>query len=214
MTRRALAITAIVCAALALVSIFALDRPIAQAVQASVLASAAVFVEGTRMLDAVAGRSLLHSHLLSGILLGGVLFGLGFLGCLLNRRGYLSRALMFTGGVQLATIGCIWLLKHEFGRLRPYQVFGHGDWSHVWFAGGDSFPSGHNAFFWGLFLPLMYLFPRYRLVLLIVPVFIACARIDMSFHFLSDVLSAIALAALVTLIAATVCARWIRPAAR
>ena len=111
-------------------------------------------------------------------------------------------------------IASAWALKNVFGRLRPYELFAHADWSHAWFAGGNSFPSGHNAFFWGLFMPLMYLFPRYRFALLLVPVFIALARIDVSMHFASDVLASIALAALVTLLAAMLCGRWIKPAAR
>jgi len=46
-----------------------------------------------------------------------------------------------------------------------------------------------------------------------VPVFIAIARVDENMHFLSDVLGSIALACIVTLIAAVLFARWIRPAA-
>ncbi|HTI96014.1 MAG TPA: phosphatase PAP2 family protein [Rudaea sp.] len=214
MSKRALALTVLACALLALVSIVGFDRPIAEAVHASAAASAALFVDGTRALDAVSGRSLLHSHALSAVLLGGTLFALGVLIWLFNRGSYLARALLFTGGVQLATIASAWALKDVFGRLRPYELFGHGDWSHAWFAGGNSFPSGHNAFFWGLFMPLMYLFPRWRVPLLLVPLFIALARIDTSFHFLSDVLASIALAALVTLLAAMLCGRWIKPAAR
>ena len=214
MTKRALALTAAICALLTVLSIFAFDRAIAEAVHASVLASAPVFVDGTRMLDAIAGRSLLQSHLLSGVLLGGGLLLLGILGWLANHRGFAVRVLIFVGGVQLATIACTWVLKNVFGRLRPYEIFTHGDWSHVWFAGGNSFPSGHIAFFWGLFLPLLYLFPRWRIALLIIPLFIALGRIDMSFHFLSDVLCAIALAAFVTLIAAHLLSHWIRPIGR
>lgn len=214
MSKRALALTALVCALLAAVSIFGFDRRIAEAVHASAAASAAVFVEGTHALDAVSGRSLLRSHALSGVLLGGTLCALGVLGWLLNRGSYLARALLFTGGVQLATITAAFGLKHCFGRQRPFELFGHGDWQHMWFAGGSSFPSGHNAFFWGLFLPLMYLFPRWRIPLLLIPLFIALGRIDMSFHFLSDVLASVALAALVTLIAATLLGRWIKPTAR
>jgi membrane-associated phospholipid phosphatase len=99
-----------------------------------------------------------------------------------------------------------------FGRLRPYQLLEHNDWSHAWFAGGTSFPSGHVSFFWGLFLPLAYLYPKYRVPLLVLPVFIGFARIDENVHFLSDVLGSIALAAIVTLLAAVVFGRWIQPA--
>jgi membrane-associated phospholipid phosphatase len=214
MSKRALALTALACALLASISIVGFDRRIAEVVHASAAASAAVFVEGTRALDAVSGRSLLHSHALSGVLLGGTLFALGVLIWLFNRGNAIGRALIFTGGVQLATIASAWALKDVFGRQRPYELFAHGDWSHAWFAGGNSFPSGHVSYFWGLFMPLMYLFPRWRIPLLLVPLFIALARIDVSMHFASDVLASIALAALVTLLAAMLCGRWIKPAAR
>ena len=214
MSKRALALTALVCTALALISIFGFDRRIAEAVHASVVASAAVFVEGTHALDAISGRSLLHSRALSGVLLGSILFALGALGWLFDRGSHLARALIFTGGVQLATITAAFGLKHFFGRQRPFELFGHGDWQHAWFVGGSSFPSGHVSYFWGLFMPLMYLFPRWRVPLLIIPLFIALGRIDMSFHFLSDVLASVALAALVTLVAAMLLGRWIKPAAR
>jgi membrane-associated phospholipid phosphatase len=55
------------------------------------------------------------------------------------------------------------------------------------------------------------LFPRWWIPLLIVPVFIALARIDENYHFLSDVLASIALACLITLIAAVLFKRWIEP---
>jgi membrane-associated phospholipid phosphatase len=209
---RALALTFVVCAALALLSMIAFDRDLVQIIHTSVVASSTLFVQGTRLLDAVSGRHLLHSHALSALLLGTSLVGLGFLGWLRDRRSYAARALLFTGGVQLATIGASAMLKHLFGRLRPPEAMAHG-WQHLWFAGGDSFPSGHVAFFFGLFLPLAYLFPRHRLPLLIVPVFIALARLDESVHFLSDVLGSIALAALITWLAALTCRRCITPLA-
>jgi membrane-associated phospholipid phosphatase len=140
-----------------------------------------------------------------------VLFGAGVLGWLIRRRSFFARALIFTGSVQLTVIGCAWLIKNAFGRLRPYEIIAHGDWHHLWFAGGNSFPSGHVAYFCGLFFPLAYLFPRYRIPLLIVPVYIVIERIDENFHFLSDVLASVALAALVTLAAAIALGRWIQP---
>jgi membrane-associated phospholipid phosphatase len=114
--------------------------------------------------------------------------------------------------VQLATIEAGSYLKVLFGRLRPYQLLERNDWSHAWFSGGNSFPSGHVAYFWGLFLPLACLYPKYGVPLLVVPVFIALARIDENVHFLSDVLGSIALAALMTLLGAVLLGRWIRPA--
>jgi len=150
---------------------------------------------------------------LGQLMLGAIFIVLGLLLLLVRRARYHARALMFAGAVQLATIESAWWIKDYFGRLRPHQLIERNDWTHIWFAGGNSFPSGHNAFFWGLFLPLAYLYPKWRIPLLIIPVFIAFARIDENYHFLSDVLGGIALAALMTLIAAMLFERWLKPAA-
>ena len=211
MTQRALALTAALCSTIALISIFTLDRSIALMVHNSGVESADLVVKGREFLDNFTGRRLLGNRIGLGQLeLGVVLLVVGVVGVLARRTSSVARALIFAAGVQIATIETAWLVKDYFGRMRPYQLIASDDWNHVWFAGGNSFPSGHNAFFWGLFLPLAYLFPKYKAPLLIIPLFIAFARIDENYHFLSDVLAAIALAALITLIAAALCAKWVK----
>lgn len=210
MSKRTLAITAAICAALAFISIFVFDHRLAGAVHRSVLEGAAFFVGVRQALDHVAG----HGSPVGAFLLGLILVALGVVGWLLRRHSMAGRALVFTGLVQMATIEVVDLIKLGFGRLRPFQILSLPDTSPLWFAGGSSFPSGHVAFFWGLFLPLVYLFPKYRIALLILPVFIAVDRIDENVHFLSDVLAAIAIAALITLFAAIVFERWVKPAKR
>ena len=92
-------------------------------------------------------------------------------------------------------------LKGVFGRLRPFEVIQAGSWDWKFFSGhGNAFPSGHSAFFWGLFFPLAFVFPRYRLPLLIVPIFISIARIGVNDHWCSDVIASAGLAALITLV--------------
>ena len=214
MSKRALIILAALCAVFALLGIFLLDRPIAQAVHDSGFENAAWVVRGREALDVFTGRGLVGSHISLGqFLLGGIFIAVGLIWLIARRTSHAARGLMFAGAVQWATIGAGWLLKDYFGRLRPNEVLKHGDWSHWWFAGGNSFPSGHNDFFWGICLPLAYAFPRWRIPLLIVPVFIALARIDESYHFLSDVLAAVCLASLVTLLGAVLVGRWVGPRA-
>jgi len=216
MSKKALVLMFAICAVLALLSIFAFDRMIALGVHNSGIERAAIVVRVREFLDIFTGRgaALLGNHVgLGQLMLGIIIIALGLLLALARNASFHARALVFAGMVQLATIESAWWIKDFFGRLRPYQLIERNDWSHVWFAGGNSFPSGHNAFFWGLFLPLAYLYPRYRIPLLIIPVFIAFARIDENSHFLSDVLGSIALAALITLLAATALQRWVRPAA-
>ena len=63
-----------------------------------------------------------------------------------NRRRTALTMLGMAWGI--ATVVML-LGKDFFGRLRPAQLFESGDWSHPWFAGGVSFPSGHLAFYAG-----------------------------------------------------------------
>ena len=212
MSKRALLILAAACALIALVSIFVFDRAIANAVRGSGVESAAFVVYIRDHLDVLTGRGLVGANVSLGqFLLGGLFIVVGLVWLLVRRGSLAARGLMFAGAVQLATIEAGWLLKDLFGRMRPFQLLEKNDWSHIWFAGGNSFPSGHNTFFWGLCLPLAYAFPKWRIPLLIIPVFIAFARIDENYHFLSDVLAAIALAAIVTLLAAVLLGRYVKP---
>ena len=213
MNKRALAWTAAVALIFAFVGALAFDRGIAEAVRHSGIESAAVIVRVREAFDIFTGSFLSRGYGgLGQLLLGATLTAIGLVWLLARRTNLTARALIFTGLVQICTIQAGSLLKGVFGRLRPFQLLERNDWSHAWFAGGNSFPSGHVAFFWGLFLPLAYLYPKYRAPLLVLPVFIAFARIDENVHFLSDVLGSIALAAIVTLLAAVVFGRWIRPA--
>jgi len=217
MSKKALILTFAICAVLALISIFAFDRMLALGVHNSGIERAAIVVRLREFFDLFTGRgvALLGNRIgLGQLLLGTIFIALGLVLALARRLRPLARALVFAGAVQLATIEAAWWIKDFFGRLRPHQLIERNDWSHIWFAGGNSFPSGHNAFFWGLFLPLAYLYPKYRIPLLIIPVFIAFARIDENYHFLSDVLGGIALAALITFVAATLFSRWLKPAGR
>ena len=212
MSRRQLAIFAAVCAAISLISIFAFDRTLATLVHESGFENAAFFVDGRSILDVFTGRGLVGTHVALGqFMLGGLFIVVGLIGLAIPRLRYAARAFIFAGVVQWLTISIGWQIKEIFGRLRPFQVFERNDWSHIWFMGSNSFPSGHNTFFWGIFLPLIYAFPRLRIPLLIVPIFVGLARIDENYHFLSDVLASIALAALVTLIVGTVLRKSLDP---
>jgi membrane-associated phospholipid phosphatase len=210
MNRRQLAIFAAFCATIALISIFAFDRTLATLVHESGFENAAFFVDGRSILDVFTGRGLVGAHVALGqFALGGLFIVVGLIGLAIPRVRYAARAFIFTGVVQWLTISIGWQIKEIFGRLRPFQVFERDDWSHIWFMGSNSFPSGHNAFFWGLFVPLIYAFPRARIPLLIIPVFIALARIDENYHFLSDVLASVALASILTLIVGWILRKWL-----
>lgn len=87
------------------------------------------------------------------------------------------------------------LLKNVFERTRPFDLVETSQFGQTFFVdGGSSFPSGHTAHFWGLFLPLIFLFPKYRIPLLIVPVVIGLGRIVVNDHYPGDVLASVYIA--------------------
>jgi len=208
MDRRLPAWTAAIAATLFLLGLFAIDRPLAEALRANGLAHARAFEWGLGALDTLAGMHVWFW------LAGWVTLGFGLLGLAFARAARWPRALAIAGAVQLLTLGAMVLGKDAFGRLRPFQLLDGGDWSHAWHAGGGSFPSGHSAFYFGLLLPLAAACPRawQRVVLVAIPVFAILARIDLEKHFLSDVAASALIAALLTLLAATLARRWLPPA--
>jgi len=211
-TQKNLAYFSVGTAVLCLISIFTIDRPLAEWIYHSPIASAAVFVEGTKWLDTFTGQNLFTDKTLRKTFFGGLLLISGG-ACLLMRFVPAAKALIFVSCVQLTAVLSTGLGKITFGRQRPIELFANGQWDAMWFASSTSFPSGHTSFYWGLFIPLIYLFPQYRLSFLVIPVFIGLARMSESMHFLSDVLASITLAMVVTLVFAVVVERWgkVRP---
>lgn len=193
MNRRHLLYTFLVAIVLTLLGIFLLDQPIAALVQRLDGRKSVVLQEGTHWLE-VAGGLTITRYFLSYVLLG-----LGALLLLLRRTRAFGWILLFVSSTQLVTRLTAGTLKNVFNRLRPFEVIQAGNWDWKFFGEhGSSFPSGHSAFFWGLFFPLAFLFPRYRLPFLIIPIFISVARIGVNDHWFSDVIASAGLAALIT----------------
>lgn len=211
MNQRFLLATAMISATLVAIGLLAVDIPLAHWIHASGHENAAPFVVGLATLDGVVGIHI--SYWLASV----VCVALGLAGLALAQRSRLPRALaiaiLCAGIVQAATIGTMMLGKNVFGRLRPQQLFESGDWSAIWFSAGGSFPSGHASFYFGLFLPLAASAPRtwQRVGLILVPIFVALARLDMSRHFLSDVACSALAASAWSLLMVAVIRRW-RPA--
>lgn len=166
---------------LALLGLLGLDQVVATGLHASAYEDLWLFHAGTTLLDTVTAKET------SKFLLGLVLVACaGALFIPARTRG-LARGTLFVGVVQLFSTLVAGVSKNLFGRLRPFEVLQSGDWSHAWFVGGNSFPSGHAGFYFGLFLPLAFLFPRWRWPLVVIPWFIAVARVDANHHFMSDI---------------------------
>jgi membrane-associated phospholipid phosphatase len=196
MNRRQLGYSVIVALVLTLLSIFLFDQPIAAFMQRAGGRQSVILQEGTHWLELAFGLTLQQRYFFTYVLLG--LAALLFIS---KASRAVAWILLFVGTAQFVTRLTTGVLKNVFERLRPFQVIEAGNWDWKFFSGhGNSFPSGHSAFFWGLFFPLAYLFPRYRLPLLIVPIFITIARVGVLDHWCSDVIASAGLAALFTLV--------------
>jgi membrane-associated phospholipid phosphatase len=193
MNRRQLLFAFFIALALTLLGIFLVDQPVAAFVQRAGSRQSVILQEGTRWLEVASGYEI-AKYFLSYLLLGaGALL---FIARATRPAGWIF---LFVGCSHLVTRVAAGVLKNLFDRLRPFEVIQAGDWDWKFFTGhGNSFPSGHSAQFWGLFFPLAFLFPRLRLPLLIVPVFISIARVGVNDHWCSDVIASAGLAALIT----------------
>lgn len=125
-------------------------------------------------------------------LAGSVLLIAGVLTLALAATRPTGFALLYIGLVQLLCYGAAELAASWFGRVRPSEALSGGD---LWFAGGSSFPSVHGAFYAGLFLPLILLFPRLAPLWALPPLFVAAAMVLQQQHHLSDVAASLAWAA-------------------
>ncbi|MEO7826791.1 MAG: phosphatase PAP2 family protein, partial [Allosphingosinicella sp.] len=122
----------------------------------------------------------------------------------LARNGFARRRLwsgrtFYVGSAQLLSTAIADFAKPLFGRLRPFQALAEAAGSDRWFMGPDyaSFPSGHAAFYAGLFVPLALLFPRWAPPLLAMPLLVGAQRIVSHDHYASDVGASFLLAAAV-----------------
>ncbi len=195
MNRRLLLYSIAVSLVLTLLSIFFFDQPIAAFVQRAGGRSSVILLQGTSFLEVISGFPIAKYALTYALLAAGLI--------LFAWKSTHSAAwmLLFIGCAQFVTRLTAGALKGVFERLRPFEVIQAGNWDWNFFGGhGTSFPSGHSAHFWGLFFPLAFLFPRYRLPLLIIPLFISVARVGVNDHWCSDVIASIAIAAAITLL--------------
>ena len=178
---------------LTLLSIFLLDQPIAVWAQRAGGRESPLFLQGTHWLEVASGFPITR-YFLAWLLLGA-----GALLFISKSTRPAAWMLLFVGTTHLVTRVTAGTLKNVFARLRPFEVIEAGNWDWNFFGErGSAFPSGHAAHFWGLFFPLAFLFPRYRLPLLIIPLFISVARIGVNDHWTSDVIASAAIAALLT----------------
>lgn len=175
MNRRLISYSIVVSLALTLLSIFFFDQPVAAFVQRMGGRSSMILQQGTSFLEVISGFPIAKYALTYALLTAGLILFAWKSTC------SATWMLLFVGCAQFVTRITAGMLKGVFERLRPFEVIQAGNWDWKFFSGhGNAFPSGHSAHFWGLFFPLAFLFPRYRIPFLIIPLFISVARVGVN----------------------------------
>lgn len=170
-------------ALLAVLALVALDTMVAQATAGG--APDSVWSRGTALLDVLSLKNI------SNFLLGPVLLLAAIILLVMpSMRDRFAWPLVYVGAVQSLSTMIADFSKPLFGRARPFEAA-----ADIWFTGANSFPSGHTAFYAGLFFPLIILFPRWSPLLVIPPLFVATSRVIENDHYVSDVAASLALAA-------------------
>src|SRR4051812_12145791 len=160
---RRLGLCFFVAIALTLLSIFFFDRPIAAFVQSAGGRDSVVFQQGTHWLEVASGFPIDRYFLTY------VLAALGVLLFVWRSTRAAAWMVLFVAAAHIVSRLTGGTLKNVFHRLRPFEVIQAGNWDWKFFGDhGSSFPSGHAAHFWGLFFPLVFLFPRYWIPLAVV----------------------------------------------
>jgi membrane-associated phospholipid phosphatase len=198
MNKRSLLYPFIIALALTFLGIFLFDQPVAAFVHQIGGEQSWLLKQGTSWLEFA---SFYH---ISKFFIGFLLLGTGALLFVWKPARRVAWLLVFIGSTHLACRVTAGVLKEVFHRLRPFEVIQAGNWDWNFFGShGNAFPSGHSAHFWGLFFPLAFLFPRYRFLFAIAPVFITVARVGVNDHWCSDVFASAGLAALSTILFAS-----------
>jgi len=194
---RAMWTLAAVCAVLAAAGLVGLDKAVASWV-ATLPGKGGVLHDGVALLD----LATLKNN--STFLLGPILLMVAAALLVLRSTRPMGWTMLYIGSVQFVSTVVADLAKPQFGRFRPSEALADPGGADLWFVGGNSFPSGHTAFYAGLFFPLMLVFPRWWPLFTIVPLFVAAQRIVSNDHYLSDVGASFTLAALTTVALAAI----------
>ena len=171
---------------LIVVSIFFIDQPLSMFIDQHGKFLQRVFSDLTAYTEIAVGYPV------SKYLGGAVVLVVGLIFWVIDRRFARAKYFVFISLTHLTSRFVVTLLKNVFQRSRPSHFLDTQEYGNTFgMMGGESFPSGHVAHFLGLFLPIVVLFPRIWILLLIVPTYISLGRIILNLHYLSDILASV-----------------------
>ena len=153
----------------------------------------------TLLYNMVTGLEWITGFNISKFLFGGILLIAGVVLYLMPKARDISGYFFFIGSTHIVSRLVAGTLKNVFHRSRPYEFLKDRDMNDFFVSGGSSFPSGHVAHFFSIFIPLMFIFPRVAALFLIVPAIVAAQRVVANDHYLSDVLAGVLIAYLFSL---------------
>lgn len=187
MNARQVLICGAVLTVLTLLSIFAVDGPVARWIAPSADANRAFVNPFMNAVEIAFGFPLSKwATGLAILLVAAILFAF-------RRHRVLARLLLFVAATELITRLIAGVLKNVFLRARPAEPLA----GRFFLEDGSSFPSGHAAHFWALFFALALAFPRLRVPALILAVLVSICRVVVNDHFVGDVLGSATIAAFV-----------------
>jgi membrane-associated phospholipid phosphatase len=175
------------------ICIIQVDRPLALFIQNHLSALQEPFTKTLSVLEF--SEFTISRYIVAALILVAALYLL-----LRDKTTQRAKIFFFIGATMVSTRLVVRLLKNLFDRNRPHAFLNDQSVGDFFCAGADSFPSGHAANYFSFFLPLIVLFPRYKWLLLILPIFVALQRVIVNDHYLSDVLAGILIASLITLL--------------
>jgi membrane-associated phospholipid phosphatase len=144
------------------------------------------------------GLEISSGFTISKYLVAGILLMLGIFVWINDKNRLRANIFLFVGLTHLSSRLCTGILKNVFHRSRPHDYLADNSIGDFFVQNGSSFPSGHVAHFFSLFLPFIILFPKYKWSLLVIPVFVALQRIISMDHYTGDTLAAILIATVFT----------------
>jgi membrane-associated phospholipid phosphatase len=178
-----------------LISVLLVDQPLALWIDKNLLSIQPIFLGMTHTSEVLTGFPI-SKYLPAFVALG---IGVAIHG--FTRSINTARYFYFVGLTFFFSRIVAGTVKNLFLRSRPISLLENREQTDTFFVdGGNSFPSGHTAHYWGLLLPLAILFPKYRVALLIIASILSLARVVVNHHYLGDVLASVMVSYLVCII--------------